>query len=211
MTIFSRPLTKDEEEYLNRQSSRRKFSAPIPLYPEKDNDNMSTEIKVKARRNPACATSGTYEKVYTTYSGSTVEGYCQFRTDLDDYIEQTAINTALGKFNAVGYLLTDMLRSNWDTIQFDYAAPLTDENFQEALNKLVLTFCDARSRRLQKRFMTRSLGRPHDMTVSSFSSRIDMMRCYIPYLPGTSDELTEEEMRYLSIDAQPKWMCDVMN
>ena len=38
-----------------------------------------------------------------------------------------------------------------------------------------------------------------------------MMRCYIPYLPGTSDKLTEEEMQYLSIDAQPKWMCNVMN
>ena len=38
-----------------------------------------------------------------------------------------------------------------------------------------------------------------------------MMRCYIPYLPGTSDELTEEEMQYLSINAQPKWMCNVMN
>ena len=145
MMIFSHPLTKDEEEYLNWQSSHHKFSAPIPLYPEKDNDNMSTKIKVKARRNSACATSGTYEKVYNTYSGFTVEGYCQFHTDLDDYIKQTAINTALGKFNAVGYLLTDTLHSNWDMIQFNYAALLTDENFQEALNKLILTFCDTHS------------------------------------------------------------------
>ena len=100
---------------------------------------------MKACRNSACAASGTYEKVYNTYSGFTVEGYCQFCTDLDDYIKQTVINTALGKFNAVGYLLTDTLHSNWDMIQFNYAAPLTDENFQEALNKLVLTFCDTRS------------------------------------------------------------------
>ena len=145
MTIFSCPLTKDEEEYLNWQSSHHKFSAPIPLYPEKDNDNMSTKIKVKACRNPACATSGMYEKVYTTYSGSTVEGYCQFHTDLDDYIKQTAINTALGKFNAVGHLLTGTPCSNWDMIQLEYIARLTDENFQEALNKLGLTFCNAGS------------------------------------------------------------------
>ena len=211
MTIFSRPLTKDEEEHLKKQASSRKFSAPIPLYPEQDKDNMPTEIKVKARRNPASVTSGTYEKVYTTFSGSAEEGYCKFRTDLDDCVEQTAINAALGKFNAVGHLLTGTPRSNWDTIQLEYEAPLTEENFQEALNKLGLTFCDARARRLQKRFMTKSLGRPHDMTVSSFSSRIDTMRRYFRYLPGTSAEPTDEEMRYILIDAQPEWMRNAMD
>jgi hypothetical protein len=78
MTIQSRPLTAEEKEQLQCQAMNPRFQAPIPLYTEEDSTNHPTEIKVRVKRNLNDPKSGTYEKVYYTYSGHTVEGYCKF-------------------------------------------------------------------------------------------------------------------------------------
>jgi hypothetical protein len=54
-----------------------RWQAAIPLYPEPDTDETELEkVKVKLRRNPTVASSPTYEKSYTPWTGHTVEGYC---------------------------------------------------------------------------------------------------------------------------------------
>jgi hypothetical protein len=210
VAIFSRPLTSEEKELLLKQSRNTRFQAPIPLLTEEDPANHPTEIKVKVKRNPNDPKSGTYEKVYHTYSGSTTEGYCKFREDaLTDYISQTASTEPIAKFNAADHLLEGTLKTNWTQIRQKYKENPTEANFVEALEHLVLMFCDSRAWRQQKRFMRR-LGRPRAMTISAFNSHLETMNWYINYLPGTGDPLGEEEMRIALIEAQPDWMKTVM-
>jgi hypothetical protein len=62
-----------------------RWQAPIPFYPEPDTGETEMEkVKVKLRRNPTVASSPTYEKSYTPWTGHTVEGYCKFRAMLDE-------------------------------------------------------------------------------------------------------------------------------
>jgi hypothetical protein len=195
---------------LAKQAKNPRFQAPIPLYEEADPTNTPTEIKVKVKRNPNDPKSGTYEKTYQTYSGATIKGYCKFRDNLKDYISQTATTDPIAKFNAVDHLLDGTLKTNWILIRQDYnTVDPTEKNYVEALEKFSLMFCDIRARRQQKRFMRR-LGRPHQMTITTFSSRLDTMNRYINYLPGTGEPLGEEEMRIALIEAQPDWMKTVM-
>jgi hypothetical protein len=68
------------------------WQAPIPLYPEPDmGETEIKKVKVKLRRNPTVASSPTYEKSYTPWTGHTVEGYCKFRTMLEEYIKQAPL------------------------------------------------------------------------------------------------------------------------
>jgi hypothetical protein len=65
------------------------WQAPIPLYPEPDTGETEIKkVKVKLRRNLTVASSPTYEKSYTPWAGHTVEGYCEFRVMLDEYINK---------------------------------------------------------------------------------------------------------------------------
>jgi hypothetical protein len=47
-------------------------------------ENEIKKVKVKPLRNPAVASSPTYEKSYNQLTGLTVEGYCKFRAILDE-------------------------------------------------------------------------------------------------------------------------------
>ena len=52
-----------------------RWQAPIPLFPEPDKGETGTEkVKLKLHRNPTVASSLTYEKSFTPWTGRTVEG-----------------------------------------------------------------------------------------------------------------------------------------
>jgi hypothetical protein len=72
------------------------------LYPEPDTGETEIEkVTVKLRRNPTVASSPTYEKSYTPWTGHKVEGYCKFRAMHDKYIKQTPLNNVNERVNAV--------------------------------------------------------------------------------------------------------------
>jgi hypothetical protein len=61
-----------------------RWKAPILLYSEPNTgETKIRKVKVKLRRNPTVASSPTYEKSYTPWTGHTVERYCKFRVILD--------------------------------------------------------------------------------------------------------------------------------
>jgi hypothetical protein len=70
------------------------------------------KVKVKLPRNPTVASSTTYEKSYTPWTGHTVKGYCKFRLMLDEYINQAPLNNMNEWVNTVSLLLSGTTLSN---------------------------------------------------------------------------------------------------
>jgi hypothetical protein len=70
------------------------------------------KVKVKLPRNPTVASSTTYEKSYTPWTGHTVEGYFKFRVMLDEYINQAPLNNMNEWLNTASLLLSGTTLSN---------------------------------------------------------------------------------------------------
>jgi hypothetical protein len=93
------------------------WQTPIPLYPELYTcETKIKKVKVKLRRNPTVASSPTYEKSYTLWTGHTVEGYCKLRAILDENIKQAPLNNVNERLNAVSFLLNGTPLSNWQNV-----------------------------------------------------------------------------------------------
>jgi hypothetical protein len=73
-------------------------------------------VKVKLRRNPTVASSPTYEKSYTPWTGNRIEGYSKFRAILDKYMKQAPLNNVNERVNAVSLLLSRTPLSNWKNV-----------------------------------------------------------------------------------------------
>jgi hypothetical protein len=74
------------------------------------------KVKVKLRKSPTVASSPSYEKSYTPWTGHTVEGYCKSRAMFDEYIKQAPLNNVNERVNAVSLLLSGTPLSNWQNM-----------------------------------------------------------------------------------------------
>jgi hypothetical protein len=83
--MFSKLIPRKSSGFEVQLTDNPHWQAPIPLYHEPNmGENKIKKVKVKLRRNPTVASSPTYKKSYTLWTGHTEEGYCKFRAMLDD-------------------------------------------------------------------------------------------------------------------------------
>jgi hypothetical protein len=180
------------------------WQAPIPLYPEPDTGETEIKkVKVKLRRNPTVASSPTYKKSYTPWTGHTVEGYCKFRAMLDEYIKQAPLNNVNERVNTVSLLLSGTPLSNWQNVLSQLPEDhIWDKNsFQEALRAFALNYCSSMACQEQKRFMKRHLGLSSGQMTTTLLSRIQQFNRYLPYLPGTGNKFDADDVREMVYNA----------
>jgi hypothetical protein len=115
--MFSKLIPRKSAGFEVQVTDNPRWQAPIPHYPETNTGETKIEkVKVKLRRNPTVASSPTYEKSYTPWTGHTVEGYWKFRAMLDEYIKQAPLNNVTERVNAVLLLLCETPLSDWQNV-----------------------------------------------------------------------------------------------
>jgi hypothetical protein len=132
-----------------------RWKAPILLYPEPDTGETKIKmVKVKIHRNPTVASSPTYEKSYTPWTGHKVEGYCKCKVILDEYVKQAPLNNVNERVNAVSLLLSGTPLSIWKNVLSKLPEDniLDGNSFQEALCAFALNYYSSIARQEQKRF-----------------------------------------------------------
>jgi hypothetical protein len=183
--------------------------APIPLFPKVDVTEKATErIKVKLRRNPATATP-VYDKEYILVNVHTAEAYCQFRKTFAEYETFAPLNSAVTKFNGATQLLTGDSRDTWNAI-IATKDQQSEEDFLEALDDFAITIMGKRARKEQIRFMRHDFGKPNKMAISSFYTRLQVMRGYLPFLTGPGGEMTDGDLAEIFVHALPRVFLDAM-
>jgi len=200
-----------------RVTTNPRHKSPLPLYPEPTTKVENPEkVKLKLRKDPTKAASGTYEKEYILFDGITTEEYCNFRATLDHYIENAGINTIPAKVAAVSQLTTKNARDNWNTaIQLftddhDGNAPTNEDEYDQVMTLFSFNYASDNSRQEQKRFMNRVLSKPKDLSVQTFWMRLNSMNRMLPYLPGTGGKFPKDQLRDMLVHAMPQWQRDIM-
>jgi hypothetical protein len=156
--MFSKLILRKSSGFEVRVTDNPRWQAPIWLYPEPSTDETKIKkVKVTLRRNPTVASSPTYEKSYTPWTGHTVEGYCKFRAMLYEYIKQAPLNNVNEWVNAISLLLSGTPLSNWQNVlsQLPEDHIWEQYSFEEALRAFELNYCSSIACQEQKRFMKR--------------------------------------------------------
>jgi hypothetical protein len=101
----------------NRRTAFLKFQALILLFPESNEMEREVDkVKVKLFRNPSQANSSIFGKTYTPWTGHTVEGYCNFRSRLNQYVQQAPLNNLKKRVGAITLPSSGMPLANWQNL-----------------------------------------------------------------------------------------------
>ena len=83
------------------------------LFPEvKMSENGPNKLKLLLQCTPTQVDSHLYEKYFMPWDGQTVEGYCKFRSMLENYIRNAPLVTVTEQVNAEGLLLAGTPKTN---------------------------------------------------------------------------------------------------
>jgi hypothetical protein len=211
--MFSKLTPRKSSDFEVQVTNNPCWQAPIPLYAEPNTcETEIKKVKVKLRKNPMVASSPTYEKSYTPWTGHTIEGYCKFRAILDEYIKQAPLNNVNEWVNAVSLLLSGTPLSNWQNV-LSYLPEdhIWNENsFQQALRFFALNYCSSMARQGQKRFMKRHLGLPSGQMTTTLLIRIQQFNRYLPYLPGIGNKFDSDDIREMVYNALPTYIHTII-
>jgi hypothetical protein len=70
------------------------------------------------------------------------------------------------------------------------------QEVQQIYEAFALTFMDGTAWRTQKRYMASgSIQKPKSWWLQLVATRLTTLNCYLPYLPGTAQLFTEDEMK----------------
>jgi hypothetical protein len=75
------------------------------------------------------------------------------------------------------------------------------QEVQQIYDAFALTFVDKTAWRKQKRYMASgSIQKPKSLSLQQVATRLMTLNCYLPYLPGTAQSFTEDEMKAMLVD-----------
>mmetsp|Transcript_10297 Transcript_10297/g.14399 ORF Transcript_10297/g.14399 Transcript_10297/m.14399 type:complete len:306 (-) Transcript_10297:131-1048(-) len=211
MVTFSKSTVMD---YLStKEVVNTRHDAPIPLFPREDlkSDSESSKVCLELKR-PAAAGGGTYEKEFNSFNGTTTEEYCKFRMMWDEIVRNVPLRTPADKFAQIDSLVAGNPKMYWDAAVNSIPAAIaeTDAGFDHAMDVFSRNFCESDARSVQRQFMNCSLGRPYNMSMTEFFSRLLFMDRCIPYLPGVGARFPEYQLKEIIMANTPNWVNDIL-
>jgi hypothetical protein len=109
---FSKPVSHETSPM------RRTYEEPISFIAQTDNNNSvkPTETKVKLRQDPTDPNSDEVSKTFTEFVGTTLEAYCQWMCNMEEYIQGKGIVTPATTITASQQLLSQPHCTTFDKL-----------------------------------------------------------------------------------------------
>jgi hypothetical protein len=110
---FSKPVTNEAAA-----SIKRSYEEPIAFVPQPDKANVvkARKLKIPLRQNPADPDSEKVDKIFMEFVENTPEAFCQWRCDMDEYIQGAGLTAPTAKLQAGHALLGPQHKPTWDNI-----------------------------------------------------------------------------------------------
>ena len=229
--LFERILQKNRELEKNqremsmltltkKKGGKNNFLQPIlPLVPEKlpkeDNDKgkfITMELKAKAGSG---ASASTYKKFIRKFDEGSVQQWIDVLDDFDEIWTQNSVTNAKDRSAIVRSILQGESKNSYDVSVDEQTkneegeeTPLSTEIIKKALDSVGQTIFPHRALEIQKRWMTRHMKKPYELSTRKTAAAITRINNALPKFPladETSKFSNEEVVELLELSLPAAW------